>query len=81
MPGSKTGPRHQGRKGSWWSGQWFDELEFLPDEERVFPETVPDEIMYSHPVGCHCKLCRRPEAARLKAREIRLARRRVKRPE
>jgi hypothetical protein len=51
--------------------RWFLPLELLPDEERVMPETVPDEVAYEHMstnIFCMCPACRRPEAERYRRR-------------
>ena len=36
--------------------------EWLLDDEREMPETVPDEECRTHPLMCKCEVCRRPEA-------------------
>lgn len=36
------GPKYSGRKGSYHGHHWYDDLELLPDDERVMPETRRD---------------------------------------
>lgn len=35
-------------------------LELLPDDQRVMPETVPDEAILTHRTLCKCPVCTRP---------------------
>lgn len=67
MVGSKYGPKKMGLPG------YYDEHrhwqppgpDLLDDADRVMPETVPNEYLYSHRVGCQCEPCKRypyPEA-------------------
>lgn len=37
------GPKYSGRSGSYVGHHWYDDLELLPDEERVMPPTRPGE--------------------------------------
>lgn len=53
-------------------GRWFLPLELIDDEQRVMPETRPDDQAYDHMTGvrglCRCDVCRRPEAERYRRR-------------
>jgi hypothetical protein len=51
---------------------WFLPLEVLPDEQRVMPQTRPDEEILTHRAWCSCEVCRRPEAQVLYRREARI---------
>lgn len=49
--------------------RWYSEWVILPDvlaeEDRVWPETVPDTEAYEHWLvkrGCRCEVCSRPES-------------------
>lgn len=47
--------------------QWFVPLDLAPDEQRVLPETRPDEEAYDHMTSnllCRCDVCVRPQAER-----------------
>ena len=46
-------------------GRWFLPLAVLPDEERVLPETIPDDETLEHSAMCRCRVCRRPQSAEL----------------
>lgn len=37
------GPKYSGRPGRYVGHHWYDDLELLPDDERVMPATRPDE--------------------------------------
>lgn len=44
---------------------WYVPFEVLPDEARIFPETVPDDVAYEHAaraLPCRCGPCQRPTA-------------------
>lgn len=45
--------------------RWFVPLDLLPEEQRVMPETIPDDETLLHKATCRCRVCRRPQAARL----------------
>lgn len=50
---------------------WYLPLDLLPDELRVMPETIPDEVAYDHMAKrglCRCEVCSRPAAARWRRR-------------
>lgn len=36
------GPKFSGRRGQYVGHHWYDDLELLPDDERVMPATRPD---------------------------------------
>jgi hypothetical protein len=44
-------------------GIWFLPLDLLPEDQRVMPETRPDEETLEHRAICRCDVCRRPQAA------------------
>jgi hypothetical protein len=46
-------------------GRWFLPLPVLPDEQRVLPETIPDNETLLHKARCLCRVCRRPQSAEL----------------
>lgn len=54
-------------------GKWFLPLELLDDEQRVMPETRPDEQTLEHKPWCRCQVCRRPQAKDLWTRARRAA--------
>lgn len=48
-------------------GKWLLPLDLAPDEQRVWPETRPDDQAYEHMttnLTCRCLVCLRPEAER-----------------
>ena len=55
---TKQGPLHTGRKGSYSGHHWFDDIEVIPDEDRVMPMTVPHEVIAEHWITCNCMGCR-----------------------
>lgn len=57
MAYNKHGPVHQGRKGRYVGTHWYDDIEVIPDEQRVLPETVPDHVVATHRYGCKCRPC------------------------
>lgn len=72
MAYNKHGPVHQGRKGQYVSGHWFDDHELLPDEEREMPPTVPDSVIKTHRVMCACHPClRTPQEIRQRLKRTR----------
>ena len=50
---------------------WFLPLELVDDQARVMPETIPDDETLLHPAWCRCRVCTRPQAAAVWARERR----------
>jgi hypothetical protein len=51
--------------------RWFLPLDVLPDAERRWPETIPDEVAYDHMAkrgACRCLVCQRPAAEKWKRR-------------
>lgn len=55
---TKSGPKYSGRKGSYVGHHWFDDIEVIPDEDRVMPMTVPHEVIAEHWITCGCVGCR-----------------------
>jgi hypothetical protein len=54
-----------------WYNEWIILVEVLPDEDRVWPETVPDSEAYEHWLvrrWCRCEICTRPSAKKWKER-------------
>jgi hypothetical protein len=53
-------------------GRWLLPLPLIDDEQRVMPETKPDDLAYEHMSIrgrlCSCEVCRRPEAERYRRR-------------
>lgn len=48
-------------------------IDLLPEDERVMPETVPDDAILEHKLLCKCPVCRRPgmeRAFRLRRRKL-----------
>jgi hypothetical protein len=39
------------------AGNWYYPLLTLPEEERTFPWTRPDEEAIGHQLGCLCLMC------------------------
>lgn len=75
---TRTGPKQSGRRGQYVGHHWYDDIEVLPDEERVMPVTIPHDVVREHPVGCRCLACETyPDElkARLKVRSGRRRRR------
>jgi hypothetical protein len=44
-------------------GTWFLPLDLLPEEDRVMPQTRPDDATLDHRALCRCLVCQRPQAA------------------
>ena len=58
-------------EGVWHNGRFHRPPAVLPDDQRVMPDTLPDELAYDHmskPYGCRCPVCLRPAAARYQRR-------------
>ena len=54
-----------------WQNTWLVLPELIAEEDRVWPETVPDSEAYEHWLvrrGCRCWICSRPEARSWKER-------------
>lgn len=54
---TKDGPKHRGRSGRYVGHHWYDDIEVIPDAERVLPVTVPHEVIAEHWITCHCVPC------------------------
>lgn len=57
-----------------WGGLWLLPLDVLEDASRTMPETRPDTDAYDHagkPRRCKCVVCKRPQAARWRAKALR----------
>ena len=50
-------------------GNWYYPLEVLPEAERTFPWTRPDEEAIAHRLGCLCHMCRNVLRVMRKKRE------------
>lgn len=58
MVGSLSGPKHRGIPGFYdQNRKWVTFPDLLPDDERIFPETVPLEYLKTHRIGCECRPC------------------------
>lgn len=57
MAYNKNGPKHQGRKGQYVGTRWYDDIVVIPDDERVLPDTVPHDVVATHPHECRCQPC------------------------
>jgi hypothetical protein len=75
MAGSRHGPKHQGADGFYDEHRhWRTFPELLPDDERVMPQTVPNEYIVTHRLGCECTPCTTyPNPRALRASKIRYA--------
>ena len=72
MVGSLNGPKHLGLDGYYDENRhWRPNTPLLPDEERVFPDTVPNEVLATHRLGCECRPCARYPSRRV-LRELKL---------
>lgn len=74
MAYTRSGPKHQGRRGQYVGHHWYDDIEVLPDDQRVMPDTVPHDVVARHTFGCQCVPCARyPDELRdrLKRRRLR----------
>jgi hypothetical protein len=49
-------------------GLWYYPLDVLPEEQRTFPWTRPDEEAIAHKLGCLCYMCRYVPRVKLKKR-------------
>jgi hypothetical protein len=68
----------------WYGGQPFGPKNFLPDDKRAMPATIPDDLAAEHKLGCLCQYCRVERVQRLKRQQwgIRVAKdNRALRPE
>lgn len=66
----QSGPVHRGEEGTWWQCRWYPTLQFVPEDERgPVPETVSDWTVGSHPWGCGCVPCQRPNAGHEKRKD------------
>lgn len=73
MAYNKSGPKHSGRKGRYVDHHWYDDIEVLPDDERVMPVTVAHDVVAEHPFGCECLACEAyPEALKRRLKRARL---------
>jgi hypothetical protein len=52
-------------------GDWLLPLPLLPDENRVWPETVADDETLRHKAWCRCYVCNRPIASEVWKRNAR----------
>lgn len=48
---------------------WFLPLPVLPEDERTFPWTRPDEEAIDHALGCLCFMCRTVDRVKRKKRD------------
>lgn len=78
MVGSKHGPKHRGEDGYYdQHGHWWPTTVMLDDAERVMPETVPNDYIRHHRVGCGCEPCGRyPNQRQLRDMKVRASARR-----
>lgn len=51
--------------------KWFLPLPLVEDEQREFPETRPDSEAVRHKMLCHCDVCKRPAALKIKQAALR----------
>lgn len=68
----KGQPRKPAVEGAvWWAGSWVLPRSFLPGDQRLWPETRADEDAYLHaakPRRCKCRVCKRPQARKWRAK-------------
>lgn len=52
-----------------WHGEWLPPLPLLPDDQRVYPETVSELDLVDHRKKCTCKPCRTNPQAEVRKRK------------